>query len=91
MGNDNFGATYVFEQDGLGNWLELAKLADNTFSSGADFGNRVAISRAILVGTQNDAELGNSAGAAYAYKFIPEPATAALLVIAGMLVSAARR
>ena len=65
---DRSGSAYVYERQGDGSWLEVAKL---TASDGAaeDFFSRVSLSgdRA-LVGALGDDDLGSQSGSAYVYE-----------------------
>ena len=75
-GSDS-GSAYMYERQGDGSWLEVAKL---TASDGAEFdyfGTSVSLSgdRAI-VGAYFDDDLGSESGAAYVYENLSSPSEA---------------
>jgi len=82
------GSAYVFQDDGNGNWLEIAKLLASDGAADDHFGYSVSISgsQAVVGGYRND----GLAGSAYLFD-IPEPASAVLLVVAALGLSARHR
>ncbi|MCH7639915.1 MAG: T9SS type A sorting domain-containing protein [Bacteroidetes bacterium] len=63
------GSAYVFERQGDGSWLEVAKLRASDGDEADEFGISVSLSgdRA-LVGADRDDDLGSNSGSAYVYE-----------------------
>jgi len=66
---DFSGSAYVFERQGDGSWLEVAKLTASDGAAGDVFGNAVSLSddRA-LVGAFEDDDIGDRSGSAYVFE-----------------------
>ncbi|MCR9243474.1 MAG: FG-GAP repeat protein [bacterium] len=63
------GAAYVFERQGNGTWLEVAKLAQNDPQNNDDFGWSVSIAGTrIAVGAYLDDDNGPASGSAYVFE-----------------------
>jgi len=63
------GAAYLFQDDGFGNWLEVAKLTAGDAASLDQFGSSVALDGNLaLVGAWLDDDKGSNAGAAYLFE-----------------------
>jgi hypothetical protein len=67
--DDFTGAAYVFENDGLGNWQQIAKLTADDGHENATFGSAVAISgNKVVVGAPGNEHAGRLSGAAYIFQ-----------------------
>ncbi len=66
---DFSGSAYVFERQGDGSWLEVAKLTASDGAAGDVFGNAVSLSddRA-LVGAFEDDDIGDRSGSSYVFE-----------------------
>ena len=63
------GSAYVFERNGLGDWIQADKLLASDGVEGHRFGQSVGISGSrVVVGATGDAEQGVAAGAAYVFE-----------------------
>lgn len=88
--NDESGSAYVFRDDGTGNWLQVAKLTDSEFPTGAKFGKSVSLcGGSVLIGAHDDHEFGSGAGAAYVF-LIPEPSCVNLCSLAALVFMSCR-
>ncbi|GIV60502.1 MAG: hypothetical protein KatS3mg043_1591 [Rhodothermaceae bacterium] len=69
-GGRRAGAAYVFERDGTGAWVEVAKLTAGDTEANDEFGFSVSISgdRAIVGAIDQDVEFDQNAGAAYVFE-----------------------
>lgn len=66
----NSGSVYLFERDGLGRWIQEAKLLLPNDSERAYFGWSLALGEEVLaVGAKGDDESGVDAGAVYVYRY----------------------
>jgi hypothetical protein len=65
---DRAGAAYIFQDDGSGNWIEVAKLIPSDGIVGVGFGHSVTIAGDIaIVGALTD-DAGQFSGAAFAFR-----------------------
>jgi hypothetical protein len=65
---DRSGSAYIFQDDGSGNWIEVAKLIPSDGIVGVGFGHSVAIAGDIaIVGALTD-DAGQFSGAAFAFR-----------------------
>ena len=63
------GSAYVFERNGLGDWIQVDKLLASDGVEGHGFGQSVGISGdRVVVGATGDSEQGPYAGAAYVFE-----------------------
>jgi len=68
-GNDS-GSVYMFEFDGMGAWVEEAKLTASDGAALDTFGYSVSLSgNRALVGAYQDDDNGNNSGSAYVFKY----------------------
>ena len=67
--DDGTGSAYVFERDGVGQWMQTAKLVAEDGASGSQFGRSVSLSgdRALIGAFEDDAP-GNDSGSAYIFE-----------------------
>ena len=97
LGTDS-GSAYVFERQGDGTWLEVAKLTASDGAAVDYFGVSVSLSgdRA-LVGACCDDDLGDNSGSAYIFTDLPQPIpepssfVLAVLALVGVLAFARSR
>jgi hypothetical protein len=66
---ENSGSAYIFEEDDLGGWNQVAKLIPDDGAASDFFGFSVSVSgNAILIGAFEDDDNGSSAGSAYIFE-----------------------
>ena len=66
---DSSGSVYVYEQQGNGTWLQIAKLTADDGAEGDNFGNSVALDAGVaVIGAEFDDDKGSQSGSVYVFE-----------------------